>query len=187
MTPRVEQPKAARPTPPNALSKEECDELIAVLNSEEFRDKSVRQAWAALLDRGVYLASASTMYRELRKRRQVRERRAQARHEPLKKPHLEARAPNDVWTWDITKLHGPNRGEYYDLYVMIDIFSRYAVHWEIHLRETGELAEKFIENCIRANGGIAPRHLHSDRGPAMTSISVAELLSDLGIIKTHSR
>jgi putative transposase len=187
MTPKQKQPEVTRATPPNALSQEECEELIVVLNSEEFRDKSVRQVWAALLDRGVYLASPSTMYRELRKRHQVRERRAQARHEPLTKPHLEARAPNDVWTWDITKLQGPNRGEYYDLYVMIDIFSRYVVHWEIHLRETGELAGRFIENCIRANGGIAPKHLHSDRGSAMTSISVAELLSDLGIVKSHSR
>src|SRR5699024_6912711 len=118
---------------------------------------------------------------------QVRERRAQARHEPRKKPHLVARAPNQVWTWDITKLPGPVRGRYYDLYVMIDIFSRYVVHWEIHLRESGEIAGAFITNSFRANGGIAPKYIHSDRGSAMTSITVAELLSDLGIVKSHSR
>jgi len=176
-----------RPSPPNALSAAERDELVQVLNSERFRDTSVRQVWAALLDEGIYLASPSTMYRELRARGQVRERRAQARHEPRKKPHLVARAPNQVWTWDITKLPGPVRGRYYDLYVMIDIFSRYVVHWEIHLRESGEIAGAFITNSFRANGGIAPKYIHSDRGSAMTSITVAELLSDLGIVKSHSR
>lgn len=186
--PRTEtREPAARPAPPNALTAEQRDELIAVLNSEEFRDKSVRQVWAALLDRGVYLASPSTMYRELRSRDQVRERRAQARHEAKKKPQLVAHRPNAVWSWDITKLPGPARGQFLDLYVMIDIFSRYVVHWEIHTRESGELAERFIQNAIRANGGIAPDFLHSDRGTAMTSISVAELLSDLGIVKSHSR
>lgn len=179
--------ESVRATPPNALSAEERDELIKVLNCEEFRDKSVRQVWAALLDRGVYLASPSTMYRELRARRQVRERRAQARHAAKKKPQLQARAPNEIWSWDITKLQGPTRGKFFDLYVVIDIFSRCVVHWELHIRESGELAKSFIENAIRANGGIAPGTVHSDRGTAMTSLSVTELLSDLGIIKSHSR
>jgi putative transposase len=186
-SPKPEKTESVRPAPPNALTEAERDELIATLNSEEFRDKAVRQVWAALLDRGVYLASPSTMYRELRAREQVRERRAQARHEAKKKPQLQARAPNEVWSWDITKLPGPVRGRFFDLYVVIDIYSRYVVHWEIHLRESGEIAEKFIENAIRVNGGIAPGTLHSDRGTAMTSISVAELLSELGIIKSHSR
>ncbi|MBC6458287.1 IS3 family transposase [Actinomadura sp. HBU206391] len=187
-TPKPEKPDPlVRPAPRNALTEAERDQLIATLNSEEFRDKAVRQVWAALLDRGVYLASPSTMYRELRAREQVRERRAQARHEAKKKPQLEARTPNEVWSWDITKLPGPVRGRFFDLYVMIDIYSRYVVHWEIHLSESGELAERFIENAIRANGGIAPGTLHSDRGTAMTSISVAELLSELGIVKSHSR
>lgn len=176
-----------RQAPPNALSHQECAELVEVLNSREFADKSPRQVWAALLDQGVYLASVSTMYRALRAEGQVRERRALARHEAKKKPHLLARKPGDVWSWDITKLRSPVRGKFYDLYVMIDIFSRMVVHWEVHMRESGELAAAFIENAIRANGGIAPEHLHSDRGTAMTSISVTELLSDLGIIKSHSR
>ncbi|MER8027336.1 DDE-type integrase/transposase/recombinase, partial [Glutamicibacter protophormiae] len=175
--PKDGKSEMVRPSPPNALSKEEADELIGVLNSEEFADKSPRQIWAALLDRGVYLASPSTMYRELRTRGQVRERRAQARHEAKKKPQLIARNPNEVWSWDITKLQGPVRGRFFDLYVMIDIYSRCVVHWELHTRESGELAQVFIENAIRANGGIAPNTIHSDRGTAMTSISVTELLS----------
>jgi putative transposase len=185
--PKENRPATARPIPPNALSKEECDELIAVLNSTEFADKSPRQVWAILIDRGTYLASVSTMYRVLRTRGLVRERRAQARHEAKKKPHLVARNPNEVWSWDITKLPSIERGKYFELYVMIDIFSRYVVHWEVHVRESGELAKQFIENCIRANGGIAPRAIHSDRGTSMTSKSVANLLSDLDIIKSHSR
>ncbi|TMR87901.1 IS3 family transposase [Nonomuraea basaltis] len=177
----------ARSAPPNKLSAQECAGLLEVLNSREFVDKAPRQVWAALLDRGTYLASVSTMYRLLRAGGLVRERRAQARHESKRKPHLLARNPNEIWTWDITKLRGPVAGKYYDLYVMIDIFSRYVVHWEVHARESGELAKEFIENAIRANGGIAPHAIHADRGTSMTSKSVTNLLSDLGIIKSHSR
>lgn len=185
--PKEAVPATLRATPPNALSREECRELVEVLNSREFADKSPRQVWAALLDQGTYLGSVSTMYRVLRAEGQVRERRAQARHDAKKKPQLIARKPNEVWSWDITKLRSPVRGQFYDLYVMIDIFSRCVVHWEIHVRESGELAKTFIENAIRVNGGIAPDTIHSDRGTSMTSISVTELLSDLGIIKSHSR
>jgi putative transposase len=188
---RSPRPKAEdrvfRPSPPNRLSLAECEQIIATLNSEQFRDKSPRQVWAALLDQGVYLASVSTMYRLLRAAGQVRERRAQARHAAKKKPQLIARAPNEVWSWDITKLRGPAPGRFFDLYVMIDIFSRCVVHWEIHARESGDIARAFMNNCIRANGGIAPGTIHSDRGTAMTSHSVADLLSTLGITKSHSR
>lgn len=183
-----EEPKVVmRPAPPNALSEDERDELIKVLNDAEFVDKSPRQVWAILIDRGTYLASVSTMYRALRARGLVRERRAQAQHEARKKPHLVARNPNEIWSWDITHLPSFERGKYFQLYVMIDIFSRCVVHWEVHLHESGDLAKQFIENCIRANGGIAPRVIHSDRGTSMTSKSVANLLSDLDIIKSHSR
>jgi integrase-like protein len=143
--------------------------------------------WAALLDEGVYLASVSTMYRELRRREQVRERRAQARHEAKKKPYLAAHAPNEIWSWDITKLQGPGRRQFYDLYVMLDIFSRYVVHWEVHLRESGELAERFMQNAFAVNGGIVPGTIHSDNGTSMTSKPVTALLADLDIIKSHSR
>ncbi len=158
-----------------------------MLNSQRFRDKAPRQVWAALLDEGTYLCSVSTMYRLLRSQGQVRERRAQARHRAKAKPELVARAPNQVWSWDITKLRGPGQGRYFDLYVMIDIYSRYVVHWEIHSHESGRTAREFIKNCVYANQGIAAEVIHSDRGTAMTSLSVAELLSVLGISKSHSR
>ena len=161
--------------------------MVAVLNSGRFADKAPRQVWATLLDEGVYLASVSTMYRELRARDQVRERRAHARHEARKKPYLVARAPNEIWTWDITKLQGPGKRQFYELYVMLDIFSRYVVHWEVHLRETGELAEQFMQNSFIANGGIVPGTIHSDNGTSMTSKPVTALLEDLDIIKSHSR
>ncbi|MGI5200147.1 IS3 family transposase [Spirillospora sp. CA-108201] len=178
---------AVRPSPPNALTAGERAELVAALNSDRFADKAPRQVWAALLDEGVYLASVSTMYRELRLRDQVRERRAQARHEAGKKPYLAARAPNEIWTWDITKLRGPGPRRFYDLYVMLDIFSRCVVHWEVHPRESGELAEQFMQNSFAANGGIVPGTIHSDNGTSMTSKAVTDLLADLDIIKSHSR
>ena len=133
-----------RPAPPNALSAGERAELLAVLDSPRFADKAPRQVWALLIDEGTYLASVSTMYRLLRGAGQVRERRAQAAHPARTKPELIAGAPNEVWSWDITKLAGPQRGVYYHLYVMIDIFSRCAVHFEVHATELGELAKDFM-------------------------------------------
>ena len=127
-----------RPAAPNALSAGERDELLAVLDSPRFADKAPRQVWAILIDEGVYLASVSTMYRLLREAGQVRERRAQAAHPARTKPELMATGPNQVWSWDITKLAGPWRGVYYHLYVMTDILSRCAVHLEVHAMELGE-------------------------------------------------
>ncbi|MFV2199153.1 IS3 family transposase [Nocardiopsis sp. LOL_012] len=176
-----------RAPPPNRLSPEEREQVIAVLNSARFRDKAPRQVWAALLDEGTYLCSVATMYRLLRERGQSRERRAQATHPPKTKPELVARAPNQVWSYDITKLRGPGPGTFFDLYVMIDIYSRCVVHWEVHTSESGRIAEQFITNSIKANHGIAADTIHSDRGTAMTSQPVAELLSVLGITKSHSR
>ena len=161
--------------------------LLAVLNSERFADKSPAQVWAILLDEGIYIASVSSMYRVLRAADQVRERRAQAAHPPRVRPELVADGPDQVWTWDITKLKGPWRGTYFDLYVMIDIFSRKAIHQEVHLTETGDLAAEFIENAIAANGGARPGYIHADNGTSMTSKTVADLLSDLRITKSHSR
>ena len=178
---------AVRSVPPNTLTDAERQHLVEVLNSDRFADKAPRQVWAALLDEGVYLASVSTMYRELRRRDQVRERRAQARHEAKKKPYLAAHAPNEIWTWDITKLPGPGPRQFYELYVMLDIFSRHVVHWEVHRRESGELAEQFMRNSFAANGGIVPGTIHSDNGTSMTSKPVTALLAELDIIKSHSR
>jgi putative transposase len=186
--PAQEKKEHARPAPhPAALTPAERDAVLAVLNSDRFADKSPAQVWAILLDEGIYLASVSSMYRVLRAADQVRERRAQAAHPPRVRPELVAHGPDQVWTWDITKLKGPWRGTYFDLYVMIDIFSRKAIHHEVHLTETGDLAKEFIENAIIANGGARPGYIHADNGTSMTSKTVADLLTDLKITKSHSR
>jgi putative transposase len=177
-------PAAAHPA---ALSDAEREQLLAVLDSERFVDKSAAQIWAILLDEGVYLASISTMYRLLREHGQTAERRAQAAHPAKKKPELLATGPSQVWSWDITKLAGPVRGLYFDLYVILDIFSRKVVHFEIHPTENGELAKAFIETAVAANGGVRPDAVHADRGTSMTSQSVAALLAYLGIDQSHSR
>jgi len=127
------------------------------------------------------------MYRLLRERGQSGERRAQAAHPAKKKPELVADGPNQVWSWDITKLKGPARGIWYLLYVILDIFSRKVIGWEIWPTETGTLAKEFIQRAIEANGGIAPAAIHADRGTSMTSNTVTGLLALLGIDQSHSR
>jgi putative transposase len=169
------------------LSAGEREQVLAVLDSPRFADKSPGQVWAILLDEGVYLCSQATMYRLLRERGQSGERRAQAVRPATVKPELEADGPNQVWSWDITKLKGPVRGVYYLLYVIIDIFSRKAVHWEIWPTENGTLAKEFLQNAIAANGGIRPGSVHADRGTSMTSNTVTGLLALLGIDQSHSR
>jgi putative transposase len=181
---RLPAPRAPHPA---ALSPAEREGLLAALNAERFADKSPAQAWAILLDEGIYLASISTMYRVLRAEGQVRERRVQAAHPPRVRPELVADGPDQVWSWDITKLKGPWRGIWFDLYVMLDIFSRKAMRCEVHATENAGLATAFIENAIAANGGTAPRFIHADRGTSMTSKPVAALLADLHITQSHSR
>ena len=151
-------------------------------------DKAPAEVYAKLLDEGTYRCSISTMYRILRANKEVKERRNQLRHPEYKKPELIATAPNQVWSWDITKLKGPAKWTYYYLYVIIDIYSRYVVGWMVASRETGKLAKAFIkETCTRQ--GIAEDELviHSDRGTSMNSKVVALLLSDLGVTKSLSR
>lgn len=172
---------------PAELSEQERERVLAVLDSPRFADKSPGQVWAVLLDEGTYLCSQATMYRLLRERGQAGERRAQAVRPATVKPELEAGGPNQVWSWDITKLKGPVRGVYYLLYVIIDIFSRKVVHWEIWPTENGTLAKEFIQHAIAANGGIGPRSIHADRGTSMTSNTVTGLLALLGIDQSHSR
>jgi hypothetical protein len=138
-----------------------------------------------LLDEGVYLCSQSTMYRILRATGESRERRRQATHPAKVKPELVAHAPGEVYGWDITKLRGPLRGIWYDLYVMLDIFSRYVVGWMVAETETAELATEFIDDVIRTYG--KPSVVHADRGTSMTSKSVAQLLIDLDVARSHSR
>ena len=172
---------------PAALDDGERGRILDELNSGRFVDKSAAQVWAVLLDEGVYLGSVSTMYRLLRENDQTRERRAQASHPAKKKPELLATGPNQVWSWDITKLAGPVRGAYFDLYVILDIFSRKAIHFEVHPTENGALAKAFIENAVAANGGVRPDFVHADRGTSMTSQPVAGLLAGLNIEQSHSR
>ncbi len=177
-----------RPAPPNKLSDEEVDAVLEVLRSERFADCSPAQVYFSLLDEGVYLASESSYYRILRSQGEVRERRRQATHPAKVKPELVAGAPLVVWSWDITKLKGPKRGEYFDLYVVLDIFSRYVVAWCVAPSESGELAKELIADAV-ARHRVPPDQLtiHADRGSSMTSNPVTELLTFLGIGRSHSR
>ncbi len=177
--------RPARPTPPNALSTAERQRVLAVLTEARFADKAVAQTWATLLDEGTYLCSMSTMHRVLRAHGLAGERRAQATHRPRKRPELLATKPGQVWSWDITKLRGPTRGLYYDLYVVIDIYSRYVVAWTIAAREDSEIAKTMLEEAMGVHG--IPEAIHADRGTSMTSKPVAQLLVDLGVTKSHSR
>ena len=186
--PPVAGPPVPRPSPPNKLTEPERQRVLAVLRSEEYCDLAPAQVWARLLDDGIYLCSISTMYRLLAVAGENRERRRQRTHPAKKKPELITRRPNEVWSWDITKLHGPTRGVYYELFVIIDIFSRYVVGWMVSPAETGELAEAFIADTLATHSiGRGQLSLHADRGTSMTSKPVAQLLVDLGVARSHSR
>ena len=177
-----------RPTPARALSEPERQEVLQVLHSERFVDAAPVQVHATLLEEGSYLCSPRTMYRILAANGEVRERRDQRQHPHYAKPELLATAPNQVWSWDITKLKGPLKLLYIYLHVILDNFSRYVVGWMIAEAENAGLAERLIEeSCIKQ--GIAPNHLtlHSDRGAPMKSKTVAQLLAELGIDKSHGR
>jgi len=180
-------PPAPRPSPPNKLTDAEVDALLRLMNSPEFVDLAPAQIWAICLDCGVYLASISTMYRLLRAQDMMRERRRHATHPARVRPELVAHQPNQ-WSWDISKLRGPTKGVYYDLYVIIDIFSRYVVGWMVAPTESAELAKAFIADAIKTQGITAEvLTIHADRGSSMTSKPVASLLAELGVARTHSR
>lgn len=164
------------------------DAIIEVLHDARFLDKSPNQIYATLLDEGVYLCSIRTMYRILHSIREVRERRNQLTHPNYERPELLATRPNQVWSWDITKLKGPQKWTYFYLYVMIDIFSRYVVGFMVANRESASLAEHFIGEAIqRQHPETSELTIHSDRGSAMTSKPVALLLADLGVTKSLNR
>ncbi len=173
---------------PRALSVNERQEVLGVLNSERFWDQAAGEVYATLLDQGRYLCSERTMYRILAEHQQVRERRDQIRHPHYQAPELIASGPNEVWSWDITKLLGPAKWTYFYLYVILDIFSRYVVGWMLAYRESAELAKKLIEQTLERHN-ICPGTLtvHADRGVPMTSKAVVFLLAELGVTKTHSR
>jgi putative transposase len=170
------------------LNAQERQEVLDVLHTDRFVDRAPAEIYASLLDEGTYLCSIRTMYRILAQSAEVRERRNQLRHPHYKAPELLATAPNQVWSWDITKLLGPVKWSYLYLYVILDIFSRYVVGWMIAHRESAALAERLIrETCAKQEIEPGQLTIHADRGSSMTSKPVALLLADLGITKTHSR
>lgn len=171
--------------PANKLTALERQQILDVLNSDRFVDQAPLEVYAQLLDEGVYLCSVSTMYRVLRENAQVSERRRLARHPARTCPELVATAPRQVYSWDITKLAGPDKGRYFDAYVMIDIYSRYIVGVHVHAHESGLLARELMEQIFAVHG--IPQVVHADRGTSMTSKSVATLLADLEVTRSHSR
>lgn len=181
-------PPAPRPRPKRALSEEERQEVLEICHSEEFIDRAPATIQATLMDRGVYVCSTRTFYRILTEAGEVKERRDQARHPAYVKPELCAMAPNQVWTWDITDLKGPTKGRRYKLYVCLDIFSRLVVGWLVAEREDARWAEEFLRTCLnRQEVQQNQMTIHADRGSAMTSKPVHQLLLDLGVAPSHSR
>jgi len=183
--PRAPVPRAV---PARALQPAERQEVLDLLHGERFVDQPPHEVYATLLDEGIYVCSVRTMYRMLAACDEVRERRNQAQHPVYAKPELLARHPNELWSWDITKLLGPVKWTYFHLYVILDVFSRYIVGWMVAHQETATLAKRLIEETCRKQR-IVPDQLtlHADRGSSMKSKPVALLLSDLGVTKTHSR
>ena len=175
-------------TSPMALSELEREQLLDTLNSERFADTAPATVHATLLDEGTYLGSVRTMYRLLAGDGACGERRRQLSHPAYAKPELLAQGPNEVWSWDITKLKGPAKWTCFHLYVILDIFSRYVVGWLIAERESAALAKHLIDQTV-ARQDVAPGKLtlHADRGASMRSKPVASLLIELDIVKSHSR
>jgi putative transposase len=188
VAPAAPSPIRARAPSPRALTADEKTRVRDVLNSERFQDQAPREVYATLLDEERYLCSWRTMYRILAENQEIRERRDQLQHPVYAKPELLATHPNQVWSWDITKLRGPVLWTYYYLYVILDVYSRYVVGWMIAERESEELAQELIRaTCDKQ--GIHPGQLtlHADNGSAMIAKSVEQLLIDLDVVKSHSR
>jgi putative transposase len=182
------RPRRPRSVPARALSEPERQAVLGVLHSKRFVDCSPAQVWATLLDEGRYLASERTLYRLLAANGEVRERRDQLTHPVYAKPELLAERPNELWSWDISKLKGPAKWTCFYLYVILDVFSRYAVGWTVQHRENAQLAKALIGQAVEqqqiTRGQLT---VHADRGPAMRSKPVAFLLADLGVLRTHNR
>jgi putative transposase len=183
----VAEPKP-RPTPGRALSERERAAVLELLDGERFCDRSPGEVYATLLDEGTYLASERTMYRLLVRNQEVRERRNQRRHPCYQKPELLATGPNEVWCWDITKLRGPEKGIWFHLYVIMDIYSRQVMGWMVAPTESARLAKRLISETIRKHNVDATKlTVHADRGSYMKSKAVVQLLADLGVFRSHSR
>jgi putative transposase len=173
---------------PRALPPEEREQVLALLNDERFADLAPAEVYATLLDEGKYVCSIRTMYRILQEHGEVNERRRQLRHPHYHAPELLATRPNQLWSWDITKLKGPVKWTYFYLYVLLDVFSRYVVGWLVACQESATLAQRLIaQSCARQGIAEGSLTIHADHGPAMIAKSVALLLADLGVTKTHSR
>jgi putative transposase len=188
LPPRVREPRPRRPAP-RALSEVERTGVLELLNSPRFVDCSPAQVWATLLDEGTYLASERTMYRLLASEHgPARDRRAQLTHPPYARPELLASGPNELHSWDITKLKGPAKWTYFYLYVILDVYSRYVVGWTVQHSENAQVAKALIAQvCDQQKIAAGQLTVHADRGSSMTSKPVAFLLADLGVLKSHSR
>jgi len=187
-SPAAPRPERVPAVQPRALSEVERKQLRATLDSEQFCDDAPATVYAKLLDQGVYLASVPTMYRELRCHGEVGDRRRHATHPAAKKPELMAAAPNQVWSWDITKLLGPVKWTYFYLYVILDIFSRYVVGWTLSRAENAEIAKVLVaETLAKQSVGRDQLRIHMDRGSPMTAKPFVFLLADLGVTKSYSR
>nr|WP_279591849.1 IS3 family transposase [Streptomyces sp. 846.5] len=184
--PPTPRERAPRPSPASALSTTERQAVLDLLNRPQYADLAPAQVWARELDEGRYHCSERTMYRILEAAGQSGERRRLASHPAKTVPQLRATAPCQVLTWDITKVQGPNKGEWYHAYVIIDIYSRYICGWTVERAESADRAEELIRETIERNG-IVPETVHADRGTAMTSKKVSQLLIDLGVTRSHSR
>lgn len=173
---------------PRRLGGDERQAMLDLAHSDRFADLSVREIYATLLDEGQYIGSISTWYRVLRDAGETRERRRLATHPARVKPELAAVAPRQVWSWDITKLLGPQKWTYFYLYVVLDVFSRFVVAWRLEPRESATLAKELFATAI-VREGVDPAHLtvHADGGPSMTSKTLTQFFADLGVIKSRSR
>jgi putative transposase len=186
--PKRQGPKKPRPRPARALPVEDRAEVLELLQSERFVDVAPPEVHATLLDEGTWICSVRSMYRYLAAEGKVRERRDQLRHPQYARPELIASGPNQVWSWDITKLRGAAKWTYYYLYVLLDIWSRYVVGWMLAHRESGDLAAKLIEQtCTKQGIDRGQLAIHADRGSAPASKTVAQMLADLGVERSHSR
>lgn len=184
----MESEATPKATPKNAISQEEKKEVLNVLHSERFMNRAPDEVFSSLLDEGTYLCSVRSMYRILAENHEVKERRNITRHPSYAAPELIATGPNQVWSWDITKLKGPGPFEYYHLYVMLDIFSRYVVGWLLAPYESADLACELIRTCYEREQ-VKPGQVtvHADRGPAMIADTTKKLLIQLEARKSHSR
>ena len=184
-TPAITRP---RPRPSRALTVPQQQEVLDLLHASRFADQAPAEVYASLLDEGVYHCSIRTMYRILDQNGEVRERRQQLRHPVYHKPELLAERPNEVWSWDITKLMGPTKWSYFYLYVILDIFSRRVVGWCVADAESAALFRPLFDDAIEKHN-VPPGQLtlHADRGGPMKAKATAFLLADLGVTRSHNR